>query len=541
MFNLLSDCCFPVRHRNGDISTIPFCDITRDLETNPVVDFALPRPDFQAAAYQLGIAWLQTALGPETDYEWEELFMKPPSPQVLSQGFEPYLDAFTLWRETGPAFMQDLQLDEGKTKSISILFIEAPGEQTLEKNTDHFIKRGQSEKLSPFATAMALFCLQINAPSGGSGHRTGLRGGGPLTTLALGNSLWESLWLNVLPQKLFLHEAQNPSQWSSRPKPEDIFPWLVPTLSSKPEHACIYKGQVHPLQVYWAMPRRIRLNPPCESPATCKLGGNPTSVYFDGFITKNYGNNYAGEWHHPLTPHYLDKDRQLLPRHGQPGTFAYQHWLGLVLAEESAKRGNIPATTVLHYISNRRNFMAKWVPEAATNGVQLWAFGYDMDNMKARAWIEARLPLIFPSENLEDFESSVIGFILAARQAAGNTQVAYTKATCGRQGKARGNVSFVQAHFWARTEAQFYKHLIELKDDPNRTDSAEAWLKYLFNSALTLFDELTQIRPLDCDAIDPQAWAKARSDLGKFTHFNGKKMRAFVDLAPSPKIKGGAT
>jgi hypothetical protein len=28
-----------------------------------------------------------------------------------------------------------------------------------------------------------LFSLQLNAPSGGKGYRTGLRGGGPLTTL----------------------------------------------------------------------------------------------------------------------------------------------------------------------------------------------------------------------------------------------------------------------------------------------------------------------------------------------------------------------
>ncbi|MGG2362666.1 type I-E CRISPR-associated protein Cse1/CasA, partial [Salmonella enterica] len=81
------------------------------------------------------------------------------------------------------------------------LLIESPGANTLKKNLDHFVRRGRVEVLAPAAAAMALFTLQTFAPSGGAGHRTSLRGGGPLTTLVrpgtvagLSDALWPLLW-----------------------------------------------------------------------------------------------------------------------------------------------------------------------------------------------------------------------------------------------------------------------------------------------------------------------------------------------------------
>lgn len=98
----------------------------------------------------------------------------------------------------GPRFMQDFALPDGASDSfgISALFIETPGENALRKNKDHFIKRGGITALCPCCAATALLTLQINAPAGGAGHRTGLRGGGPLTTLLLCSpamSLWHDL------------------------------------------------------------------------------------------------------------------------------------------------------------------------------------------------------------------------------------------------------------------------------------------------------------------------------------------------------------
>ena len=82
---------------------------------------------------------------------------------------------------------------------IAALLIEQPGDKTLKDNTDLFIHRGQMQSLCPACAAAALYTLQAFAPSGGKGHRTSMRGGGPLSTLLKGRNLWESVWLNVLP------------------------------------------------------------------------------------------------------------------------------------------------------------------------------------------------------------------------------------------------------------------------------------------------------------------------------------------------------
>ena len=81
--------------------------------------------------------------------------------------------------------MQDFSLkpEEAGLNSIAALLIESPGENALRNNSDHFRQARQVECLCPDCAAPALFTLQTNAPAGGVGYRTGLRGGGPLTTL----------------------------------------------------------------------------------------------------------------------------------------------------------------------------------------------------------------------------------------------------------------------------------------------------------------------------------------------------------------------
>ncbi len=106
-----------------------------------------------------------------------------------------------------PSFMQDFEALTGDKVQVASLLPDVPGAQTTKFNKDHFIKRGVTEYLCPHCLALALFSLQLNAPAGGKGYRTGLRGGGPMTTLIelqeyQGNQqtpLWD-LWLNVMPQ-----------------------------------------------------------------------------------------------------------------------------------------------------------------------------------------------------------------------------------------------------------------------------------------------------------------------------------------------------
>ena len=537
MFNLLTDACFPVLRRDGRQEAIRFADLTSQYGTNPVVDFVLPRPDFQGSAYQLGIAWLQTAFPPQDDEDWEDWLVTPPTPDQLTTQFQPYAEAFRLWAPEGPAFMQDLEALGGDSLPLQALFIDGPNESSLKHNTDHFLKRGILDRLGSFATAMTLFCMQTHAPSGGRGHRTSLRGGGPLTSIPLGGTLWESLWLNVFDHATFVRNEADAERWPAKPPPEAIFPWLAPTKTSEGKNDCVFQGQVHPLQVYWAMPRRFRLDPPVHKSGQCPLMGTPTSQTFHSFTTKSYGNNYEGVWRHPLTPHYLDKDGAANPRHGQPGGLAYRHWLGLVL--DVANSVNIPAQTVSKFLGDRRSAMADLFKSRHTQ-TRLWVFGYDMDNMKPRGWVESIMPLLVPQgDQQNDFETAVEGFINAATRVASTTKKAYASATCGRAGKTRGDLGFVDVRFWEATSEDFYAHLHTLCKDPCGQTTAEAWLKHLHQAAIALFDELTAIRPVDCDPIDPSLWAKAKNDLVKFTSYRGEKLRIMVGLPPLEKKKQG--
>jgi CRISPR system Cascade subunit CasA len=98
--------------------------------------------------------------------------------------FQPYAAAFSLDGE-GPRFLQDFSPLGGEPRPVEALFIEAPGANALKLNTDLLVKRERIRVLSRGSAAMALYTLQQFAPSGGAGHRTSLRGWGPLVTLVV--------------------------------------------------------------------------------------------------------------------------------------------------------------------------------------------------------------------------------------------------------------------------------------------------------------------------------------------------------------------
>ncbi len=532
MLNLLQDAYFPVIRADGAVERVRFREIAAG--ERPAVDFWAPRPDLAAAMVQLGIALLQTAFAPEDSRAWMRYYENPPTPEALRACLAPFEEAFELMGE-GPRFMQDLDLKEadGEPKPIATLLIDQPGGNTLRNNTDHFIKRDTVSRLSPFWSAIALFCLQTNAPSGGVGHRTSLRGGGPLTTLVKGQTLWQTLWLGVLDTRSFYGDDQD--RWRNSGI-KSLFPWLSPTRTSEKKGVEVRPEESHPLTCFWAMPRRIRLLHPVEGNRPCDLSGETRDWMFEAFVTKNYGANYAEGWLHPLTPHYEDKKTgMLMPRHGQPGQLAYRHWLGL-LFEVDQKTTLAPARVIADYSGSRRmRVFSRAKPDGTAH--RLWVFGYDMDNMKARSWIDATFPIILPrteeGKGVNAYRSRVEQMVQAAEAVANQCARAYKTATVRQGAKTRGDFSFVSEPFWQLTENEFYRlarlFTVERDDEAAR----EAWLKHLFKQALAHFDRLLLARPVE--RVDPEKMAKARRELIMFTSFRGKKMRATVGLPPLPK------
>ncbi|WP_372740049.1 type I-E CRISPR-associated protein Cse1/CasA [Neptunomonas sp.] len=482
--NLVKDPWLPFRLRDGSEQVLPMSAICR----TDVVDFALHRADFQGAAYQFAIGLLQTVFAPADKYEWHNRYELLPDKEVLKKAFDQVAHAYKVTGD-GPLFMQDYQLLENQQPTtVSGLLIEAPGANGIKLNTDHFVKRGIGEVMSLEMAVLALFTLQINAPSGGAGHRVGLRGGGPLTTLVLPQSadanLWQKLWMNVVSKDFWRYPEPNFNDGS-------VFPWLTPTKTSEKKGSEIYVDSVHPLHMYWAMPRRIRLEVESNE-AECQISGKLADQTVYEYRTQNYGGNYSGKWEHPLTSYKWNPkkpDEEPLSAKGQPGGITYKVWDALTFSSDV--EGQKCALVVQYY-----SHICSLFPEMHSEVPRLWVFGYDMDNMKARCWYSAMMPLFsVEPEQEEDTLNAVKTLQKLASDALWHCRTQIKAAWFESPGDVKGDMSFIDLAFWQRSEPAFYLAVSQLvtnsvKESPFLAPAqAGDWLHSLQGTVTDLFDE----------------------------------------------------
>jgi CRISPR system Cascade subunit CasA len=528
-FSLLADVWIPVRRASGGLATIRPQDITDDIDGDPVVALDWPRPDFRLAGLEFLIGLLATACPPEDTDAWLAGWETPPAPDALAAAFAPLEQAFVLDGE-GPRFMQDLEDFAGEANRIETLLIDAPGGQTLKKNADHFVKRAAVVTMGRAAAAMALFTLQSFAPAGGAGNRVGLRGGGPLTTLAIPPSaksqpLWHLLWANV-PAGEAPTAAQLPA----------VFPWLAPTRTSEGARTTS-PPDVHDLQGFWGMPRRIRLEFADNDGSVCDLDGGVDTVVVRGWRQRPYGTNYAA-WRHHLSPYYRQKpsDPEWLPVHGQPGGVGYRHWVGLLFDDADAPMRR-PAAAITAF-RDRLKLIARGDQRIRW---RMLAAGYDIyNNMKVRDFIESEMPVIEPGDpaRITEFILTVRGLIEAATEAASLVGRCVRQALFSDGAKVALDAAVfatLRARFWDATEADFLRHAQaaaggECDGDTVRRD----WLRDLSRAARTLFAEAA---PIDASGADRRpdriAAAARRLDLAlKGYGKDGEALFKALKLAP---------
>ena len=517
--NLIYDAWIPIRRESGKQELIAPWQLTET--DDPVVALNAPRPDFNGALNQFLIGLLQTAATPDDGHKWLDWLEEPPSAEMLKEYFSQYAYAFELQSEKG-SFMQDFEpLEVTSASNLAELLIDSPGGNTAKLNKDHFVKRGLVERVCPSCVATALFSLQINAPAGGQGHRTSLRGGGPLTTLVildgnsdLPNDLWRTLWLNVLEQQQVDALSGDEHKTSST----DIFPWLAKTRTSEKNTGTkTTPVDTHPLQMYWGMPRRIRVLWEQTQSGCCDLCDIESDHLVTHYQTKNYGINYTGAWQHPLSPYSLNKTGELLPQHAQPGGLTYQHWLGFFEDSENHFR----AAVVKRY----RKLAEQWGEQ-----FRLYAFGYDMDNMKARCWYEATFPLItIPDDIRFEFAKRVQTLTETAAQFAGFIRTCVKEAWFKRPGDAKGDTSFLTQSFYQHTEGAFYQAAKALQcqlTDGTDQEVLQEWHKTMRKAALELFDYWAARG--DFTQANPRRIAAARNKLNGLTY--SKKIREALQL-----------
>lgn len=520
--NLIENEWIPVRRRSGGVARIAPWQLTDGFAEDPFVELAAPRPDFNGALIQFIIGLLQTCFAPDDRHEWRQRLRHPPSREELRGAFATIASAFDL-DGTGPRFLQDFTLaeeiaelaapgQEERTRLVGDILIEAPTGKTLEDNTDLFVKRGRITALCPTCAAVALLTLQMNAPAQGRGYVTSIRGGGPLTTIVLGDSLWATSWLNVLDGRGFLRTTGNPA----RDLPSDRFPWLGPTRTSDGGRSTT-PDDAHPVQVFWAMPRRIRLAF-SDGQAECDLCGVAENRSVRRYHVKNPGVDYAGPWRHPLSPYFVGTDGAGGAIHPR-GAIGYRHWLGLVRGTENARGRREPAAVVKRYVS------------AELGDLHLWAFGYEMDKMKARCWHDAIMPIVAcPEEISESFAFHVGGIVKSAELAASETRSQIKKALFGAGRDVGGGLSFITGRYWQETEPFFYALLPRLRDGLRGQADAvpilQEWHLTLGRTAERIFNDVSQVGAFD--AVDPKRIALAWRDLQNAIW--GRKMRQTLGL-----------
>jgi CRISPR system Cascade subunit CasA len=508
----------PFSRADGRIEWGPPSLLTDAIQDNPIVALAAPRPDFNGALTEFLIGLVSAALKAEDEEAWLDYWNQPPPPADLAKALATLPPAFDLDGD-GLRFLQDFAAadfaDDKTVNDIEALLIDAAGGQTAKLNKDLFVKRDRVVKMGRPAAAMALIALQSYAPAGGQGHRVSMRGGGPLTTLIeprsnaasgpdkpvspLEKSLWRKIWAN----------AETVTQWDARgPDTADaddayIFPWLasVRTSDGKAGGCTTTKSDGHPLQAYFGMPRRIRLDFTPEKDV-CDLTGRTDDVLVKQYRTRNYGVEYDG-WQHPLTPYYQDKKMQHLPVHGQARGISWRDWAGLLFQPEKDVGA---AQAVMQFMQHRARATGIFKP-------RLHVFGYDMDNMKARGWIDAELPAFALAPKDAEKIMRIAGDLTeAARIISDIVLYAVKSARFANPKEAKGDFSVVKAQFWDRSEAAFFAAIQAAVAGAERVETLKGFHAPLLQIAQTLFNDLSPMEGLEF--ADVRRLVAARYGLG---------------------------
>jgi CRISPR system Cascade subunit CasA len=499
-FNLISTPWIPVIRATGRRDRMRPADLTDGIDADPILDVDWPRADFRCAALEFLIGLLTIACPPLDD--WGVRWTSPPSTADLESAFAPFAVGFTFDGEGARAY-QDLEDFATEPTPVEALLIEAPGAATAKKNAALLVKPGRIEVMSRSAAAIALLTLQTMAPAGGAGHRTSLRGGGPLTTLVVPTrpaTLWHRLWANVPPGDA----PPTPTEFSR------IFPWLAPTRLSSRDGGTTTPENVDWRQAFFGMPRRIRLNfEPNIDHIPCDLTGEIDDVIVRTYRTRPHGVNYdAWGGRHPLTPHYRKAgDPIRYPVHGQDGRFGYRQWVAMLYGAKDGLRE--PALCVSHFLRDRKDDLLK-----GDRPFRLMAAGYDMDNMKARAFIEAETPdIAVPEGSSNAVAEKARDFVAAANEVARALSQAVKIALYGEDADKRIQrlndttpLTTARDRFWADTNDRFFATLNAFSTLPAEELAggaamplARTWRAIMERAVLAIFDDMAPMQ----DALSP--------------------------------------
>lgn len=540
-FNFLRDPSVPVRRGAGPPQYIP---PWRICECGAGWELAAPRPDLGGALIQMLIGLLQAGCPPEGDRQWAKWLHQPPPAEELRQalqGLEPFFNL----DDGDHRFMQDMDCPvDGEGFSLSTLLPDQPAGNALKLNKDFFVKAGNLDGMCPACLAAALYWRQTSMGGFGGGFRDSLRLKTPLTTVVLGDGLWQTLWLNVLPRP----EFERWSKWSGKPKPADRFPWMG-TVARSDKNQAIMPDKVHPDQVYWPMAHSVVVDAgEVEDEAACPVCGRAGQTVYRSYHRRKHGPLYfKSGWQHPLSatePH--SKDNVPVFVQTPKGGICYRDWLGL-LTRGSDDDQNTQRPAVVDAFLNRA--VSDSGPLPMDHDYRAWVFGLEMDQAKSLLFNHSIMPLTtVPRELRPAFENAIAGLVATAEEAAQRLAWAVKDALfkAGRKvNVSQGAPAQARSRLWVDTEAAFRQALGEMKralEDEGPNGQAiesikEQWLQTLGIAARVIFQDLAELNTQD--KTDPKRKAQASNLLRRSVGDGTKKLRAILQLPDKPAARAG--
>ncbi len=522
--NLILDPWLPIRDTAGRTFSVAPIDLPNRSD---IVELAAVRADFNGALAQFLIGLFQVVAPADSDDYEDVLVGRSAFPSTELRAWSKHFE----FDNGGARVMQDLAVDV-EPLDLASLLIDAPGGNTLKNNGDLFIKRQISMPMSLSVAAQALICLQINAPAGGTGYRTSLRGGGPVSYLWWPPSvadqpvpLWQKIWANVMPI-------------SGSARASVCLPWTAPCITSEGgRDALTTLSKLHGklsereklLLCYFATPRRVRLD--FVEDVTCSFtrerGPGVTS-----YRTQNLGANYLSQhFRHPLSPYYEFKG-DFLPQHLTESGFTYLDW-------PASQRSHDGHRAPLIMEKAYRRSIERWL--GARHQMATWAFGYKMDNMKCEDWHEAPVPALvgYPETVRADLLGSAQKLVDAAAAARKALSRALRRAWTD-EGK-KGETLVAESEFIAATTNPFFDTVEKFAPQLAATEAATAernnlkaqWQRGLKHQAIRCFEAHAEAGDVRGESLKVmQRIAKAHRQL--ILDLNSEVPKA-MGIDPSPQ------
>jgi CRISPR system Cascade subunit CasA len=468
--NILFDAWLPVEAADGSLSIVAPVDIPGSA----AVRVAHARADYSALATELLIDIFQTVCAPRSNDERIEYTECGKLP-VLAQ-FENLRAAFEVAGD-GARFMQAAKADPEAAASVSALFFEAPGGNTLKLNKDVFVSRDAASSLCLRCAPVALYLVQSHARMGGQGYLVGPRATSAMAAIVEAPTLWETICLNLISTEWFDAQTgvEHPEELSS-------FPWMNPKvrLDEKRELPISAFGR---FGVLWWTPLNVRLDVSANTHGeVCAACGQVHDEHVSTVTWKATKAKLVAGVQHPRTgwnPKGNGGEGRAIEIPDEGWTF--QNWLALTVGADV--KYSLRAWQQLNWRQVDR--------------VSLRVFGFSMNMNSPVAWVDVSAPVFVPASEeariaLTESATTLVGAAVSAVQALRESLYWNNKKSLDNPPVPRV-VSPLEAGqlVWDELTPEIIRVLRTLAGNFLTVPDADAFKAKARNAALKTFDRVT--------------------------------------------------